>query len=160
MYEVKIKVDSESELYNPLDPEQESINGDVIDYIFEKCREKENRDKLQIHIICQNEVSVEKVKNAFSHYFKSQNAVLRKEKKRNNIKQLWMFMIGVIGISLSLVLNGHVPGLLSEIVSTVGAFSLWEAASIWIVENPAIRLRKARLRMLSNSEVFVSVNDE
>ena len=104
MFEVKIKVDNEAELYNPFDPEEQMINGDIIDYIFEKIMEKEIRDKL-----------------------------------------------------LRLMLSGRVPELLSEIVSTVGAFSLWEAASIWIVENPSIRLRKARLQMLSNTEVFVSV---
>ena len=70
MFEVKIKVDNEAELYNPFDPEEQMINGDIIDYIFEKIMEKEIRDKL-----------------------------------------------------LRLMLSGRVPELLSEIVSTVGAFS-------------------------------------
>ncbi|MBQ8668128.1 MAG: hypothetical protein IJ661_08080 [Lachnospiraceae bacterium] len=156
MYEVKIRVEDESELYHSFDPEQQLINGDVIDYILEKIREKDIHDKLSIHIICQNEVNIENVRNAFAQYIRSNKTALKKEQKRNNIKQLWMFVIGVIAISLSLMLSGHVPELLSEIVSTVGAFSLWEAASIWIVENPVIRLKKARLRILSNTEVSVS----
>lgn len=99
------------------------------------------------------DIDTEQLKKAFEKYIDSLKAQLVREKKANTIKQLWMFSIGVVFIAGGLFFADRLPALTGEIISTIGAFSMWEAAGIWIVENPKIRLRKRYIEQLSATEI-------
>ena len=44
--------------------------------------------------------------------------------------------------ALSLLVQSQVNTLTYTILSTIGAFAMWVAAAIWIVENPKRRVRR------------------
>ena len=54
--EIRIRIHNEADLYNPLDPDQELLSDDVIDYIQRKYDEdRELGDRLVIHIVSDEE---------------------------------------------------------------------------------------------------------
>ena len=125
----------------------------MLDYIrsfSEKCR---NADKVVIELISDASLDEEKIRGAFKIMLEDETEKLRQEKIRNNIKQLWMFGIGCLFILMGLLFGSHVGELTAAILSTIGSFSLWEAAAIWIVENPQSRLKRRWLERLKHTEL-------
>ena len=152
-FEIKLRVHSESELYDPFDEDQQTVSSDVIDYLYSRYQEKDLRDKLKVHIISDDPIDVDKLRAAFRCYLDTQRKKLAKERRKNAIKQTWMFGIGVLFIGAGLIVSEKLPALPGEIISTIGAFSMWEAASIWIIENPKNRISRRWLNMISKTEI-------
>ena len=67
-----------------------------------------------------------------------------------------MFAVGVCFIAVSLALESKVGVVWFTVLSTIGAFSMWEAASIWIIQNPRLRLRKRIVGKLKDN-ISISV---
>ena len=159
-YKIKLRIHSEDELYNPFDEDNKTLSSDVTDYLYERYKEKGLRDKLEVHIISDENIDIEKLRSAFLGYFDSQHNQLVKEKKRNIIKQLWMFGIGILFIAFGLYSSDKLPALTGEIISTIGAFSMWEAASIWIVENPKNRIKQRWLKLIAQTEITCETRNQ
>lgn len=152
-FKIKLRIHSEDELYNSFDEDNQTLSSDVTDYLYERYKEKGLRDKLEIHITSDENIDIEKLRSAFLGYCDSQRNQLLKEKKGNMIKQLWMFGIGVLFIAFGLYASDKLPALTGEIISTIGAFSMWEAASIWIVENPENRIKQRWIKLIAQTEI-------
>lgn len=153
IFEINIRIKDEQELYNPFDKTNETLSQDIVDYVSERRKDKKFGEALVICIESELDIDTEQLKKAFEKYIDSLKAQLVREKKANTIKQLWMFSIGVVFIAGGLFFADRLPALTGEIISTIGAFSMWEAAGIWIVENPKIRLRKRYIEQLSATEI-------
>lgn len=69
------------------------------------------------------------------------------------LKQFWMFGIGVLFIAFGLYTSDKLPALIGEIISTIGAFAMWETASIWIVENPENRIKQRWIKLITQTEI-------
>ena len=152
-YTIKVKVTNKSEVYNSYDPDRLTLNEDMIDYIRSfsvKCR---NADRVIIEFISDTSLDEEELRKAFTIMLDDETEKLRQEKKRNNIRQLWMLGIGCLFIIMGLLLGSYTGELTAAILSSVGSFSLWEAAAIWIVENPKNRLKRRWLEHLKNTEL-------
>ena len=128
-YEIKIKIHEEVELYNPFDPEGSELSDEVIAYI------------------------VRKYQNSFLDYARKEEMILGKVRNRTTLKQLTMFVIGILAISLWLFVARRTENLLVEILSIIGSFALWEAVNIWIVEKPVMRMEENRLKKMMQAEV-------
>lgn len=42
-------------------------------------------------------------------------------------------------------------------LTRIGSFAVWEAANIWIVENPQMRMQRRKLTKLTETEVQFTV---
>jgi len=153
IYEIKLRIRSESELYNPLDADELVISDNVTSYISGRYREKNFRDKLILNIFSEEDVDLSKLRAALERYIEGERTALWNETQKNRVKQIWMFVIGAVLIAIRVYAPPQVPVIEREIISTVGAFSLWEAASIWIVKNPAAALRKRWFKAISDTEI-------
>ena len=156
-FEINLRIHSEDELYNPFDEEHQTISSDVIDYLYSRYQEKDLRDKLTVHIISDDPIDVDNLQAAFRGYLNSLQKTLAKERRKNAVKQIWMFGIGVLFIGSGLIMSDRLPALSGEIISTIGAFSMWEAASIWIVENPKNRISRRWLDIISKTEILCDI---
>ncbi len=150
---IRRNIKDESRLYNPFDDLNKTLSDDVISYIYGKYSVMDPRDGLAIRIISPEEIDMDNVRRAFSDYLDTARLKLRIEKKRNMIRQFWMFAIGVLCIGFGIYAVISVPALPGEIISTIGAFSMWEAASVWIVKNPENRLKRRWLDLLSKTRI-------
>ena len=155
-FEIRLRIHDEAELYSPFDEERLIISDDIVDYIFRRYKEKKFGEKMIIHIVSDEDIDMGKLKKAFGEYLDVERLQLTKEKKSNTVKQLWMFGVGVLFIAVGLYAASILPALLGEIISTIGAFAMWEAASIWIVQNPSNRIKRKWIDSLTRTEVTFS----
>lgn len=136
------------------------MSADVTDYLFNRYQEKGVRYKLRVRVTSDEQIDTERLRSAFRRYFDSEQVKLKNEKRRNTLKQIWMFALGVLFIGLGLYAADKLPALPGEIISTIGAFSMWEAASIWIVENPGNRLRRRWIDTASQTEIVCETDSK
>jgi len=144
-FEIKIKIHEEADLYNPLDPEGSELSDEVITYMVRKYQEKGRKEKHIIHIISDEPVDEEKVRNSFLAYSTKEEMIFGNVRNRTTLKQFTLFVVGILFISLWLFASSRTENLLVEILSIIGSFALWEAADIWIVEKPVMRIEEKRL---------------
>lgn len=156
IYTIKVKVSDEDDVYNKYDPNDLTLNNDMLDYIKGFSADCRKAEKILIDFICDKSLDEDKLQKAFHATVENETKQLHQEKKRNNVKQLWMSGIGSLFILVGILLENNVSELTTAILSTIGSFSLWEAAAIWIIENPANRMKRRWLKNLKKTEVAVN----
>lgn len=156
--EIKIRIHEESDLYDSLDPEQQYLSDDVISYIENRYSEKAEYGRISIHIISDKPVNTDRVKEAFRKYAENETNALDKEKHMASIRQIRLFLIGVLFISVWLIASARIENVGVEVLSVIGSFAVWEAADIWIVGKPEIRWKKRRLQRLQETKICITIN--
>ena len=154
MYSIALNVENEEELYNSLDPQQTLLAGDVKEYLYDKLQARDQADGVELCVCSKAPIDGERFKGAINRWIEEENHSIRTSRRRNRIQQAWMFGSGVLFIALSLALQPVVNVVWFTALSTIGAFSMWEAASIWIVRSPKLRLRKFVISRLSKQLTY------
>lgn len=157
MYEIKLKINREADLYNPRDPEQVLLADDVVSYITRKYWENDHVDEYRLHIISDEPVNEDRVRKTILNYLDEENGIRNREMKISTIKQIRLLIIGVIFLGIWLWAEKTTDIVFAEILSIIGSFAVWEAADIWIAEKFHIRTRKIRMMILKNTEIVFSV---
>lgn len=160
MYEINLKIHEETDLYNPFDESCRTLNSEVSDYLAGQYGKKEIGDEIILKIKCDGPVNFERVRNAFQELIREQEVHNAAQKRLNRIKQLWLFCIGVVFVAAAILLDGILGSVPVELISIVGSFAVWEAANIWIVGNPRVRLAKRMLKKLNATKIVIEQTDE
>lgn len=155
MHEIKLKIQEEKDLYDPFDESCRTLNSDVADYLSRQYGRQEIGEDTVLKIKCGGPVDFERVKGAFQETIREQERHNAAQKKLNLIKQLWLLCIGVVFVAAAILLDGVIGSVPVELISIVGSFAVWEAANIWIVENPRVRLAKRTLKRLNSTKIVV-----
>ncbi|MBR2511834.1 MAG: hypothetical protein IKE49_02065 [Firmicutes bacterium] len=158
---IRLKVKNESDLYNPFDADGKMLSEDVRNYIMEKLRLCKLSNGIETRIITDAEIDSDKIEKTLREWSEREETYVKKTYRRNLLQQCIMFAIGVAFIALSLVIQADIPIVVYTVLSTIGAFSIWEACSIWIVKNPELRFKKRMLKVMrDNSTVRIVKEDQ
>ncbi len=153
---IKLQIDDEKELFSTLNPDEESFTDGIKSYILRNLSKADIDHKITIRFFSSRPVSEDRIKKAVDTWIKEEKADLH-EKNRDNMRhQFWMFGIGVVFLSLAIFLQPKVNLIWFTILSTIGSLSLWEAANIWIIENPKMLKIKKTIEKLEKN-VIISV---
>lgn len=147
---INLKIEKEKDLYNPFDLEK-NLNDSVKNYIIDRASDKSIQETIHIRIIHEEPVNEEDVKVAFLRWIENAKLEMKRKGHKNMVKQIWLFAIGLALISLSLYLQSRVSTLQFTVISTLGTFSIWEGASVWILQTPALNLNKLVFRRLTKA---------
>ena len=158
MYEIRIKIHDEADLYEPFDPDGSLLSEDVVSYFSRRFQERAVGEAASLRIISDVPVNEERVRANIRSYAMGALEQNAREQRKYSLKQLYLVLIGLAFIALWLVLKRTTEGIGSEVLSIIGSFAVWEAANIWIVEKPALRLSKHRLKGLADMEVLFSID--
>ena len=153
-YEIKIHVNDESELYNSFDETKSTLNESLLSYLQDRYTEKEF-GKSVVLIFSGKGIDEKNLKAALRHYVEAELERIKRNGKLNLIKQLRLFLIGLVFVAAGIILGKYLNSIPVEILSIVGSFAVWEAANIWIVENPTLRLQKRLNEKLLKAEIRV-----
>ena len=138
---VTVEINNESDLYCPYNRDHE-IKDTIASYIVQKVLEnKKKKDDIAIRIVSDEPVDEDSVREAFKQWSAAECTRIKKETRIKIIQLIWMLGIGIGFVALSLALKPYVNNILFTVISTIGAFAIWESASIWIIDSPALRLR-------------------
>ncbi len=155
MYEINLKIHEEKDLYSPYDESCLTLNDDVSDYLAGQYNKKEIGDEIILKIRCDEPVSFDRVRAAFREHIHEQEVVNANQKRLSLIKQIWLFCVGIVFVAAAILLDGILSAVIVELISIVGSFAVWEAANIWIVENPRTRLAKRTMENLRATKIVI-----
>ena len=150
---MKIKIDNENELYNSFDKYEETLSEDLITYMNNKEEVVPIKERETIELISSQKIDENKFKKAFEKYCNEQLMIIKKKKKINNTKQIWLLVLGIIFIIFSVALADKLNVIVLEIISTIGSFSIWESANSWLLESKVIKFEMLKVLKLKNSEI-------
>ena len=147
---IYLKINQEKDLYHPLDPEK-NLSEDVKTYINGKTKLMRAREGVHVRIVSKEPVCEADVRAAFQRWGEETRAEMKQAARKNLIKMIWLFLFGILVIALALFLQSRVSTLLYTIITTVGTFSIWEGASVWIIKGPELRAQKKIMESIVQS---------
>lgn len=155
--EIKIHIDDESELYNSFDESKTVLSDDLLDYIQGRFTEAEFGKK-PVLLFSGANIDEENLKTALRLHLETELEQIRRNQKVNFIRQLRLFIIGLVFVAAGIILANYLDSIPIEIISVIGSFAMWEAANIWIVENPELKLKKLLNKWLHKAEIRIEQN--
>ena len=101
------------------------------------------------------------VREALSAWRTSIERSLEKYRQINWARQLWMFVIGIVFTVLSVILERNENIVSLTVLSAIGGFAMWDAAAVWISENPLLKMKEKMLQQLSDDyELRIEVEEQ
>lgn len=127
-----------------------------------KLKESEKLDPLQLIFQSREPLDEQRVRDSISMWVKNEKHELKREEHTSKLRKMWMLAIGVVFVALSIAVELIVSEFSFTILSTIGAFALWEAANLWIVETPQLRLRRLFVKHMNENYtvIFKTMNEE
>ena len=161
MKEIYINVENENDIYNTFGGPGE-LNDEFVDYVIGKLKESEILEPVQLVFQSPEPMNEQRVRDSLSMWIKKERHELQREERANKLHQLWLVIIGVVFVAISIAVELLVSEFSFTILSTIGAFALWEAANVWIVENPQLRLRRLLVKHMNNNYtvIFKTLNGD
>ena len=156
-YEINLRIHHESELYSPYDERNRTLHPKVIEYLYYRYLENSGHEKPLLHVTSDEPIDRDQLLEALQRHIVYQRTQLDREVRKNSLKQFWMLVLGFLFFGFSLYMRGRIPAFPKEIISTIGAISIWEAVRVWIVDNPAIGVKRKWLDYLSQPQVICDV---
>jgi len=121
--------------------------------IEQKLKKLRPGDKAVLRLQSDEAIDQVAVKSVFGSYLENQSEELDRERNRNHFRQLRLFIIGIVFIAIWLIVSAKTEGIGAEVLSIIGSFAIWEAANIWLVDSPQLRLKKRIVEYLSRIEI-------
>lgn len=149
MADIAITIKEEEDLYNKFDPS--IVSEDVVTFIAERFHEVDQ--EIILTVISDTPIDTARLKAAFAVYEDNRQKQLKAERKINIFRQIRLFLTGLVIITICLLVRTKIDGIWPEVLSIIGSFAIWEAASIWLVANPKLRLKKHLLKELLEIEI-------
>ena len=150
-----ITIDDEKELYNKFDETQLTLDDKVVSYIEKNLYKKKLFDNLIIKIKSNNNVDTNKFTKAFKQYLNDRIELNQRLKNFNRVKQLRLFIIGLMLIIFSIIIGTVLNSIIYTIISTIGSFAIWETSNIWIIENMDSKVEKRILKSLLKAQIEI-----
>ncbi len=159
MFEIRVKIDREEDLYCSFDEKGQTLSDEVLAYIISAMDGQRMGEQLRLSFVSTLDLNEERLEKAIQTYIDSVNISVKREKRSSWINSLRLLTIGVIFIVFGLVFTNRMGEVGAFIVSTIGSFSVWEAANVWIQEFPLIRRKEKAVSFLLNSQLVIEDAD-
>jgi hypothetical protein len=161
MKEIYINVDSENDIYSTFGGPGE-LNGEFVDYVIGKLKDSELLEPVQLIFQSREAMDEQRVRDSISMWIKNEKHELQREEHTNKLRQFWLLIIGVAFVAGSIAVELLVSEFSFTVLSTIGAFALWEVANGWILENPQLRLRRLLVKHMNEnySVIFKTLNGD
>ena len=163
--ELKLKIHEEADLFSAYDPDQMLLSEDVVSYMERNYLNKHRSrdDNFIIHIYSDTPVNEESVKARFLEYFSQEKDNVAFSIKKLTCKQIYLAVIGVLTLLFWFFLSMTSDGanvVRLEIISIIGWVSIWEAASISIMQRPELVFTKRTYERMINVNIMIDVADD
>ena len=149
---IKLVINNESDLYNPLNPDTE-FSRMVKLYIQAKYAGVRFDDNIKLTIISPEPLDEDRFRAATANWIREERRRFRQEDRITNRMLVGFLVIASIFIILSLFLQKHISVLTYTILPVLGSVSLGRAAGICLTEIPMHNARNKLLDMLEKESI-------
>lgn len=156
-HEINLKIHEESDLFSPVDQEQQQLSDDVLSCISRNylVKHKNNKEKYVIHIYSDMPVDEKNVREKIRTYYQQEKKILYAALKKLTLKEIFLGALGIIILAVWLYLSARTENVNIEVLSIVGWVAVWEAASIAIMERPGLILLIKSCGKMIDSEIVI-----
>lgn len=152
--EISVRIEKESDLYDPFDPKGELLSSGVMSYIMDRYSEVPLGKRATITFFCSEDIDKERAVSAYRRRLETLRDVNRRDRKVLRLDMARLYIIGGIIIAAGLILKAFLDELPMEIVSIMGTFAVWEATSILLTKTPRNTIDNKKLEVLSEAELI------
>ena len=155
---IKMKIQEESDLFSPLDPDRKLLSGEVTDYLFRSFQNtyKDKTEKYAIHITSDTPVNEESVKEKISEYICQEIDAINRSLKNLILKAVCLGIFGIVILSIWLFLSSSSENINLEILSIIGTVAVWESVSVIIMGRHDLLQSKKELKKMLKAEILIS----
>lgn len=154
---IQLRIQSESDLYNPYDPSQMRINEGVYHYLKSYCSPleapKHVHDTLQI--ITDSPIDADRFEKVLQGAVKRDVEEFDRQIARNNRRAIWESIFGVIFCALGIMLTIYLDALLLTIISLLGTMGVRDAITIVTTLNHDLKKLKNQINTISDIKLEV-----
>lgn len=154
---VQLRIEKESDLYNPYDPSQTRVNEGVYHYLKSYCSpleaSKHVHDTLQI--ITDSPIDTDRFGRVLHDAVGRDIAEFDRQIARNNRRVIWEGVIGVLFCALGIMLAAFLDELLLTIISLFGTIAIKDAITINTTINFDIKNLKKLLEPIRDIKLEV-----
>ena len=157
---IQLRIEKESDLYNPYDPSQTRINDGVYRYLKSFCAELVSRKHVHdtLRIISDSPIDEDRFRKALQDAVKRDRDEFDRQIAKNNRRFLWELIVGIglsaLGVALSVILDQ----VLLAIISFFGSMAIRDAVTIQTTINHDIKDLKKLLEPFSGLSLEVVGN--
>lgn len=154
---IQLRIEKESDLYNPYDPSQTRINDGVYRYLKSFCAELVSRKHVHdtLRIISDSPIDEDRFRKALQDAVKRDRDEFDRQIAKNNRRFLWELVVGIglsaLGVALSVVMDQ----ILLAIISFLGSMGIKDAVTIQTTINHDIKSLKKLLEPFSGIKLEV-----
>lgn len=156
---INIHVTDEDELYNSFDSTRKTLSDEVINYIEREEELIPIYNKIEVNIETDKNIDLNNFNQAYDEYFEDVISTKNKQMKFNNLKKVWLGIIGMLFIIASITLTNMLNTIITDVLSIIGSFAIWEVADLIILGNKEIKLEKFHLAKLLNANIKEEIKD-
>ena len=155
--EISVKVSGESDLYSAFDPEQKLLSEDVSLHLARNYLNKHRamNEKYIIHIYSDDPVDEAKLRERFHAHYAQEYDNIKFATQRLTIKQYSLFGFGILVLAIWVYFSAKAEGVNVELLSIVGSLSIWEGASILLMQRPDMIRMLRTLQQAMNADIIV-----
>ncbi len=151
--QIRLIVDDEQTLYSKFSPEDE-FNESVKSYIRSKITNKDSAKEISLTVISQKPLDEERFRTAVANWIRDEK-ISFKVTEKNTIHRLFGLLIfGSIMILICLFLEKRIDVLKYSLLPIMGSLALSRAASILVLDMPAIRAQRWMLNEMEKRKVI------
>lgn len=153
MFTIPISAASESDLYEPFDPSGRTLSSGLQAYLASFVEDREVGQEVCVELACAQAIDERRFRESYLGHLDSLARRCSTRRRKRAANALRLLAIGVVFVVAGLVLAGKVGPVPAAIISTIGSFSIWEAAAIWLEDIPSLRKRERVLGVYRRASI-------
>ena len=160
---IKLRIQEESDLYSPLDPDQNMLSEEVAGYLTRVFLSKHRQftEEYVIEIISDTPLDEDHARQTIRREFETQKDDTAFALKQLTLKEVLLAVIGVVILSVWLYFAATAENVRVEILSIMGWVCIWEATSIMLMQRPELLRMYKNLDRLFKAEIrFSTAGDQ
>ena len=153
MLTVPVRVALESDLYEPFDPSGRALSSGLQAYLASFVEDREIGQEVRVELTCGRAIDERRFQEACLGHLDGLARRCGAQRKKRAANALRLLAIGIVFVVAGLALAGKIGPVPAAIISTVGSFSIWEAAAIWLEDIPSLRKRERVLGVYRRARI-------
>lgn len=154
MKTLKIYVNLEKleEIHHPF--QKNTLNPDLGNFLYDECRGKEKKAKIDIHILTEKEFDSEKkeyIRNLIHKHFQEEKKEMELKRQISQQFYLFLLLLGLIFLLLSFFFSSP---FVEEVFVILGWIAIWESVENFLFSKSKESLKVQRLKKLAEARIY------
>ena len=119
MFEIKIAVDDEKDLYNQFDESGTMLSDDFQSYLYNSMADRPRGKSIKFNFVSSVDIDRSRLEAAFTNYVEGVKKQLAKDKRISLAQSIRLLLIGSVFVVIGIATADAVNSVIAAIISTI-----------------------------------------